>query len=258
MADEILKREQEKRKQYLGLVENKQYRDAETAWHRIHGGIYIGDFVYGANDGIVTTFAVVAAAAGASLSPLVVIILGLANLFADGFSMGASNFLSLRSKRKFINFQRKKEEWEVENFPEIEREEVRNILNSWSVPSDMVEGVTNAITRDKKKWVDLMMREELELQGFDRASPFNHGLMTFIAFMIAGAIPLIPYLFLVPLSQQFVFSALLSGVMFFAIGAARTLVTAESAFKAGIEILFVGGLASLVAYAIGWGVKAIV
>ncbi len=257
MADEIL-REEEKKKQYLALAENKKFRDAEEAWHRVHGGTYIGDFVYGATDGIVTTFALVAAAAGASLSPLVVVILGLANLFADGFSMGASNFLSLRSKREFAKFERRKEEWEVDNFPEIEREEVRNIMKYWGVPSEAVESATNAITRDKKKWVDLMMREELEIQESDGASPLNHGFATFVAFLVAGSIPLVSYVFrVVPLNHQFIVAALLSAITLFLVGAARTLVTAESPWKAGMEILLVGGFASVVAYAVGFAVKTI-
>lgn len=251
-----LQREEEKKKQYLALSENKKYREAEQVWHRLHGGTYIGDLVYGASDGIVTTFAVVAGVVGASLAPGIVIILGLANLFADGFSMGASNLLSLRAKKEFANFQRKKEEWEVENFPEIEREEVRNIMKHWGVPGDLVEGATNAITRDKKKWVDLMMKEELDFEEEPDASPMSHGIATFLAFVVAGSIPLIPYLFpFVPSSFQFIVSAILAGFTFFAVGAARSLITTESSFKAGFEVLLVGGLASLVAFGLGWTIK---
>ena len=78
-------------------------------------GKYLKDAVYGANDGIVTTFAVIAGVAGAALSPVVVIILGIANLLADGFSMAASNFLSSRSERDFYMRERATREWETEN-----------------------------------------------------------------------------------------------------------------------------------------------
>lgn len=254
-VQENLQKEEQRKRQYLSLIQNKRYKEAEEVWHRLHEGTYIGDFVYGANDGIVTTFAVVAAAAGAVLSPGVVIILGLANLLADGFSMGASNFLSLRSKREFVRFQRTREEWEVDKFPEIEREEIRNILLRWGIPQEFVESSTLAITKDKKRWVDLMMKEELDLQEQEKASPPKHGLATFGAFVVAGFIPLLPYLF-VPLGQiQFLLSAALAALTFFVVGAARTLVTGANPMKAGIEILFVGGLASAVAYEVGWGVK---
>ena len=250
-----LGKETEKKKRFFELIENKKYREAEEILHKLHQGTYLPDFVYGANDGIVTTFAVVAGAAGASLSPGVIIILGLANLLADGFSMGASNFLSLRSHREFVAMQRKKEEWEVENFPEIETEEIRDILRKWGLPSETIEPATSAIIQDRKRWIDLMMREELDLREEEAASPVRHGAATFGAFVIAGFTPLLPYLFGVAASQQFVVSIIAAGLAFFGVGAARTLITGGNAVKAGLEILLIGGLAATVAYSIGWGVK---
>ena len=254
-TQENLKTEEAKKKQYLLLVQNKQYKEAEELWHRLHEGTYIGDLVYGANDGIVTTFAIVAAAAGAVLSPGVVIILGIANLLADGFSMGASNFLSLRSEREFVRVQRTREEWEADNFPEIEREEIRNILRHWGIPQEFIEPSTSAITRDKKRWVDLMMKEELDLQEKETASPLRHGFATLGAFIIAGFVPLIPYFFFSLGPSQFLLSGIIAAATFFGVGAARTLVTGANPLKAGMEILLVGGLASVVAYGVGWGVK---
>ena len=251
---ELLEAEEAKKKRYIGLVENKQYRKAEEVWHRLHQGTYIGDFVYGANDGIVTTFAVGAGAAGAALSPGIVIILGVANLLADGFSMAASNFLSLRSQRAFIAMQRKREEWEVEHFPEIEREEIRTILRNWGIPGDLVDRVCAAIVSDKTKWIDLMMKEELELQEAPPGSPLSHGAATFGAFVIAGTLPLAPYLF-GGVPSQFLTACILSLFAFFVVGASRTFVTGGNAVKGGIEILLVGGLASATAFGIGWGIK---
>ena len=248
--------EEGKKKQYFQLIENKQYQEAEKVWHRLHQGTYIGDLVYGANDGIITTFAVVAGAAGALLSPGIIIILGLANLIADGFSMGASNFLSLRSQRDFVKLQRRKEEWEVKNFPEIEREEIRNILLNWGIPKEQVEPATNAITRDEKRWVDLMMREELDLKEEETGSPTQHGTATFFAFIVAGFFPLVPYL--IPgLQNQFLISSIVAASAFFLVGAARSLVTAVPPLKAGLEMLLVGGLAAAVAFGIGFAVKTV-
>ncbi len=252
------RREEGKKKRYLELVENKKYREAEAAWHRAHQGTYIGDLIYGANDGIVTTFAVVAGAAGAVLSPEVIIILGLANLVADGFSMGASNFLSLRSQREFRDMQRAREEWETKHFPEIEKEEVREILRRWGLGKEQIEPATNAITEDKKRWVDLMMREELNLIEEEAASPLRHGIVTFGAFVGAGSIPLIPYFFGMGTDIQFYASSFFAALSFFGVGAARTLVTGGNPLKAGTEILCIGGFAAVVAYGIGWAVKTLI
>ena len=89
---------------------------------------YLAEFVYGAIDGTVTTFAVVAGATGASLSSIVVIILGFANLIADGFSMAVGNFLSEKTQRDLIARERKREEWEIKAVPAGEREEIREIF----------------------------------------------------------------------------------------------------------------------------------
>ncbi|MBI2577700.1 MAG: VIT1/CCC1 transporter family protein [Candidatus Wildermuthbacteria bacterium] len=249
--------EDARKKRFVQLLQAKQYKEAEEVLHRLNRGTFIGDFVYGANDGIITTFAVVAGAAGAALSPGVIIILGIANLVADGFSMGASNFLSLRSKREFVKTQRKKAEWEVEQFPENEKDEVRDILRSWGIPESVLEQSVYGLTQNKKKWVDLMMKEELGLQEEEDANPSKHGTATFLAFLAAGSIPLVPYFIGNNSGIQFLFSSIFAGLAFFAVGSARTLVTHEHPFRGGLEIMLVGGFAAAVAYAIGWAVKTV-
>lgn len=257
VSTDIFQSEETRKKRYAALVKEGKFKEAEEVLHRLHRGTYIADFVYGANDGIVTTFAVVAGATGALLSPGIIIILGIANLIADGFSMGASSFLSLRSEKAFVSMQRRKEEWEVENFPEIELRETEGILRKWNVPEFAVGPAVKAIAQDKKRWVDWLMREELGLREEGPGSPFSHGLATFAAFLVAGIIPLVPYIFQTAPESQFLFSAVLAGAAFFGVGAARTLVTDESAIKGGLEILFIGGLAAVVAYSVGWFIKSI-
>jgi len=225
--------------------------------HRREQGKYLGDLVYGANDGIITTFAVVSGAAGAALSSGVIIILGLANLIADGISMGMSNFLALRSKRDFHRQQRSIEEMEVEKFPEKEREETREILRKWGVPEAHVEGALEGVVKDKKRWVDLMMRDELDIIEEHVESPGKHGAMTSLAFFVAGALPLIPYVVPVAASSRFVVSIIATAISLFGVGAARTLVTKMPWFRSGLEMLVVGGIASFAAYFVGGLVKTL-
>src|SRR3989338_11177316 len=182
MIHNALQKEEEKKKQYLELAENKQYRAAEEIWHKIHRGTYLPDFVYGSNDGIITTFAVVAGAAGALLSPGIIIILGIANLLADGFSMGASNLLALRSGRDFVKLQRKREQWLLEMYPEQEKEQVRAILRRWSLPEEIIAKAIYALTSDRERWMNLMIREKLDLKEEEHGSPLAHGVVTFLAF----------------------------------------------------------------------------
>lgn len=122
--------------------------------HEREKGKYLGDLVYGANDGIITTFAVVSGAAGAVLSPGVIIALGLANLVADGISMGLSNYLAMKSRSDYQKQERRREEHEIATYPAEERAEVLKILEQWKIPEPHIHPVLASITSDKKCWVD--------------------------------------------------------------------------------------------------------
>ena len=108
----------------------------------------IEDFVYGATDGAVTTFAVVAGVVGASLSPSVILILGFANLFADGFSMSIGNYLSEKTHREYIQNQRKKEEWEIDNLAKQEEQEIRDIYEKKGFKEEIVEVIVRVIASE--------------------------------------------------------------------------------------------------------------
>ncbi len=153
-----------------------------------------------ANDGILTTFAIVAGVSGGELSSRAVLIVGVANLLADGLSMGVGNYLSIRARESAL---------EAQDLPEEE------------------------------------------------AYPARHGMATFLAFAIAGAIPLAPYL--VPgVDHRFLLSALLALAAQFTVGALRSLVTATRWWQSGLEMLILGVLVAAVAYGAGAGLASIV
>lgn len=226
--------------------------------HAKKEGAYLADFVYGANDGIITTFAVVSGAVGAGLPPVVIIILGLANLVADGLSMGLSNVLSLRSRKSFETRERKREEYEIEHFPEEERREVEEVVEKWGIRGEHATMLVNDITADKKRWVDFMMREELNILEDKNDKPATHGLVTFVAFVIAGTLPLIPYLFGVSTDLQFAVSIVATAVSLFIVGASRSVVTNQKWLRSGLEMLLVGGIAAIAAFGIGALVQGII
>jgi len=225
--------------------------------HKDNYGRYLGDLVYGANDGIITTFAVVSGAAGAGFGAGIVIILGLANLIADGISMGLSNYLAISSKQDFDKKQMRLEEYEVDVFPDKERGEVREIFQKWGFDGQNLENAVSVISADKKRWVDFMMREELDIIEDDNDDPKKHGTATAISFMIAGFLPLIPYLFFVSEPNQFASSIVLTALSLFGVGSARSVVIEKSWWLSGLEMLFVGGLAAVAAFAIGFFTKSI-
>jgi VIT1/CCC1 family predicted Fe2+/Mn2+ transporter len=235
---------------------------AHDRWHIVsameqHGSErsqYIGEMVYGGLDGIITTFAVVSGVAGAQLGAEIVLILGLANLFADGFSMATGSFLSTKSEQEYYARERQREYWEVEHFPDGERAELHELYLSQGYSEEEARQLVEIKSRDVERWVDAMMIDELGMLK-DERKPINNALATLVSFIIAGAVPLLVYVlgFFVPLAPQAMFpiSLALSGLALFGLGAAKVLVTKRSAFKSGLEMLLVGGLAAGVAYAVG-------
>src|SRR5688500_13606276 len=133
---------------------------------------YLPEVVYGSMDGVVTTFAVVAGSAGADLSINIVLILGLSNLFADGLSMSIGSYLSKKSEQDNYNKHLRIEEWEIENMPDDEREEIIDIYKAKGFEGHELEMVVNRITSNKQVWIDTMMKDELGL-SVEKKSPFR-------------------------------------------------------------------------------------
>ncbi|MBT8326851.1 MAG: VIT1/CCC1 transporter family protein, partial [Bacteroidia bacterium] len=149
---------------------------------------YLGEFVYGGIDGSVTTFAVVSGAVGAGLDSSIIIILGVANLLADGLAMSIGAFLSTRAEIDRYNKNVKLEYWEIEHLPEKEKEEIRDIYRAKGFKGELLEQIVDVITEDDDRWVDVMMKEELEMQK-ETKSPIWVGGATYISFLILGIIP---------------------------------------------------------------------
>lgn len=217
--------------------------------------IYIKDFVYGAIDGAVTTFAVVSGVAGAGMSSGVIIILGLANILADGFSMAVSNFLGTKADNEHVENQRKEEFAEIHSHPEGEREEIRQIYALKGFSGDQLEEVVNVITANHHQWVDTMLQEEHGL-SLEPTRAGTAALTTFVAFCIVGALPLLPFLlnWAVPglIPRPFLVSSLVTMLGFYLVGALKGQFVNVSGYRSGLETLLVGGIAAGLAYIVGF------
>jgi VIT1/CCC1 family predicted Fe2+/Mn2+ transporter len=235
-------------------VEDEHTPDAIRArLARGPGTSTLRDFVYGAIDGVVTTFAVVAGVAGAGLATRVVLILGAANLAADGFSMAVSNFLGARSEEQRRQRYRRQEERHIAAVPAGEREEVRQILARWGLGDGLLDGATGAITQDRARWVRFMMQLE---HGFPAAgpTPVRAALATFVAFVTVGFVPLAPFVvdaLAGTVGAPFAWSAALTAAAFIGVGVGKGLVVAQTWWRSAIETAAVGGTAAALAYAAG-------
>jgi len=216
---------------------------------------YIGEFVYGGIDGSVTTFAVVAGSAGAGLDSSVVIILGFANLIADGFAMSVGSYLSNKSEQENYEKHERVEYWEVDHLPEKEREEIREIYAAKGFEGELLEQVVAVITSDKDRWVDVMMKEELNMIKEEK-SPVAMGAVTFFSFVLIGIIPLIAYLWDYSSSDSesvylFKISIALTFLAFIGIGWLKSYVAQTGRLRSIGETLFLGAAAAVLSYIVG-------
>lgn len=213
---------------------------------------YLRDFVYGSIDGAVTTFAVVAGVVGAQLPGHVIVILGLANLIADGFSMAASNFLGTRAEMQLRNKARSIEERHIELNPRGETEEIRQIFQQKGFEGQLLEQIVQVVTSNRKLWVETMLKDEWGL-SLSTPSPWKAAIATFVAFVVVGFVPLLPFVLPLSIPPQSLFttSTTLTAAAFFAVGAMKSRFVDEHWLRAGGETLIVGSGAALLAYAVG-------
>jgi len=221
-------------------------------------GEHLKDAVYAANDGAITTFAVVAGVAGASLDPLVILILGFANLFADGISMASGNYLGTKSEKDLYSKERSRNQRLLEKDKEAYKKRVAKFLRNKGYGEQDVGGLSELITHNKKFALDFIMHEEIGLVEQDSARPIKGALVTLVAFMVAGLVPLAPYIFFAGAGNTFLYASIFTAIALFSVGAARSIYSESSWFKAGFEMLFVGGIAAFVAYGIGFAISNII
>ena len=217
-------------------------------------GRYLKSVVYGGLDGIITTFAVVAGVAGASLSAGVVLILGFANLVADGISMAIGDYLSSKAEREYEAAERKREAWEVEHYPDGEKKELVELYEGKGVTRADAESMVGILARHPRAWVDVMMVEELGIVTSSE-SPLANAVATFLSFAVFGFIPLLTHVlatFLPVLrANSFLLASVLTGVTLFVLGAIKVRITGRNWFLSGLETLIIGGVAAAAAYGIG-------
>lgn len=217
---------------------------------------YLGDAVLGGIDGCVTTFAIVAGAVGGGLSVAVILILGVANLLADGFSMAVGNYQSSKSRRELIEKVRRMEQRHIRLVPDGEREEIRQIYRAKGFEGQVLEHIVETISSDEELWINTMLVEEHGLQ-LQTPNPGRAALVTFGAFCAVGLIPLLPYLVSeLEASVLFYVSAAATAGAFFLIGLAKGFQLEQSVIRGGLETLAMGGAAASLAYAVGAVIRA--
>ena len=209
---------------------------------------HLRDMIYGGIDGAVTTFAIVAGVQGAGLSSTIIIALGIANVLADGFSMAAGNYSGTKADLDDRTRLSALEHRHIKEYPEGEREELRQILELKGLRGALLDDATDAIAGDPNKWVEMMLTDEYGLAPTPPA-PMAAAIATFLAFLVSGIVPLLP--FLLGLPDPFLIATCATALVFFAIGTGKSRWSLAPWWRSGLETLAIGSTAAVIAYVVG-------
>ena len=218
------------------------------------GGMdFVKSAVYGGVDGIITTASLIFSAVGNHVDPKIIIILVFSNAVADGLSMALSDYISSKSEMEYIQAERAREEWEVENYPEGERQEMFQIYKEKGLTSEDANVMVDCLSRNKEAFIDIMMIEELGLIQTEE-SPVKSGIVTFLSFIFFGMTPVVPRL----VSSAFKPVSLLpsaiiaTAIVLFLLGSLKTKITGKNWIISGFETLLLGATATAFAFLISY------
>jgi len=218
-------------------------------------GDFLRDIVFGGIDGTVTTFAIVSGVTGAGMSSAVILVLGIANLLADGFSMAVGNYTATKSDREKLDYLLDVEHDHIKRNRDGEMEELRQILQGYGYRDTELDAAADAISLSPKLWIDIMLLGEYGVSSV-RPSPVGAAVATFGSFVVCGSIPLLP--FLLRMENPIMISALATVIVFFLVGAGKTVWTRRKWWLSGMETLLTGSAAALIAYFCGYLLAGIV
>lgn len=222
--------------------------------------VYLREIVYGGSDGIITTFAVVAGFSGAQIDPatsslpiLSVLLFGFANLFADATSMGLGNFLSVRADQDVYHQEQSIIHKKLSDNPDAYLSLTTDVLHKKGFTPEEAQKISSIYAGNKNYWADFMTRNLMHMTDSRNENALLTSLATFSAFIVFGAVPLIPYMILnIPVHFQFAYSILGAGTALVLLGVLRWKVTKRSLVMSIVETLIIGGASALVAYGVGY------
>ncbi|MFN2568582.1 MAG: VIT1/CCC1 transporter family protein [Candidatus Dormibacteria bacterium] len=217
---------------------------------RAHVGDIIRDLIFGLNDGLLSNFSLIAGVSGAGTSRAVVLLAGVAGLLAGAVSMAAGSYLSNKSQREVVAEEINRKGAELDYDPDGERDELRSIYRRKGFTEEEIEILVRRITADRERWLDVLVTEDL---GFGREPgppPVLDALFTGGGFAVGALVPLVPYLFAGGMASLIV-AGCLSILALFAVGAAKSIFTARSAVRSGMEMVIIGVFAGIVTNVVG-------
>ncbi len=217
--------------------------------HHFHSSALVTDIVIGMSDGLTVPFALAAGLSGVhDIHTATIVTAGLAEIVAGSIAMGLGGYLAGKTEIDHYNAEQKREEWEVDNLPEKEKEEVRGIFADMGMTEETQRQVVEEMAKDKAKWVDFMMRYELGLEKPDatraRKSAMNIGL----SYIVGGLVPLSPYFFTPVATEALKWSAAITVLCLFIFGFFKAKFTGQNPWGGALRVMIIGSVAATAAF----------
>jgi len=241
-----------------GTASKMYHKTKSEEAHQFEGGL-LKPVIFGGLDGILTSFAIVAGAAGGNLPAEVILVLGFSNILADALSMGVGEFLSSKANNEWIINERRREAWEMDNYPEGEIEEMIQIFEAKGMNLEDATSVVQTMAKYKEFFVDIMMTHELDLSVPEEdhmKTSIQEGLIMFTSFAVFGSMPLLGYI-IIPVvfsslgpEPLFLAACAVTAVVLFILGSVKSRFCIQSWYSSGAETLLLGGACATVAYSV--------
>jgi len=219
--------------------------------HKIGQGELFKNLILGGQDGIVNILGILLGVAVATQSTSMVLLAGLAATFAESVSMAAVAYTSSRAEVEHYEAELGRENWEIDNLPDREKQEIIDIYKEKGFSGQLLDQVVNQIISNREVWLRTMMKEELKMEDpRDGQSPLKQGIIVGASAVIGSLVPVSPFFFF-PISLAMWLSVIISFVFLFAFGAYKSQLTSGKWLQGGFELMLIGGAAALAGYFVG-------
>ncbi len=233
----------------IGKSAPSRIADTESR-HRVSSGGALRAATFGINDGLVSNLALVMGVAGGTANAKIILLAGVAGLFAGAFSMGTGEWISVKSQRELYEREIEIEREELSAFPEEEMEELTLIYRAKGIEAEAARKLAGRIMQRPEAALDTLAREELGLDPNDLASPWVAAFSSFFAFAVGAFVPVLPYLFLES-TAALVTAAVLAGIVLSIVGMLISLLTGRGALVSAARMLAVGAIAAGITFGVG-------
>ncbi len=214
-------------------------------------GENLSDIILGGQDGIVNTLGVILGIATASSDIRIILAGGLAAALAQSISMGAVAYTSTLAEAEYYESERQREDYEIEHFPDAEKEEIREIYAAKGLKGKLLDDVTEVVVSDRKMWLETMMRDELGLTPVSKNGAYKSAGIVFLSSFVGSLIPLIPFFLPLDLGLKKILSILFAAAVLFGFGAYKAQVTVGHWLRSGLQLMLIGVVSALAGYLVG-------